>query len=520
MKTMPVGSSSARLGNAVKVGILVVLAIGAAWFLYAQVEERAGARRSYQVYAIFEDAQGLVEKSRVEIAGISVGYIERISLVRAETGEPRARIDLDIKEEVKLYSGTGPNHEGGATIQKRMTSLLGEFALVITPGTPIPGTEIPDGGRIPHVLGEGSLFSVINQMGDVLGDVGVIARELKRVAEQLARTFGTEEGGDQMRQALTDLAETAAGVNRIVAENSMLINRTLRNVDQITAEGAPEIRHILENTRLVTEQVRTLVESQSGNVGGAIGDLRETVMSLNRAAGTLERTLTHAENIARSVEEGRGTVGRLLGDEGLIDEVEGVAEGINDFVGGINRLQTIVGLRSEYNLLANTFKSYVELRLQPREDKYYVLQVIDDPRGDTEFSSTVYTNRGGPADEPASWRQDRVTTTDAFRFSFQFARRVGPFTGRFGIMESTGGIGADLNLMGDQLELRNDLFAFGENVYPRYRANLAFEIVKRIWVLGGVDDVLNEGRRDYHLGAQLRFNDQDLKAILPFTPTP
>lgn len=506
--------------NAVKVGLLVLLAAVGAYFMYQAVEERASGQEEYRVSAIFTDAQGLVEKSRVQIAGINVGYIDAISLQTNDAGLSLARVDIRIQDGVALYRGTGPNAANGATIQKRMTSLLGEFALVITPGTGTPDNRIPDGGRIPHVLGEGSLFGVINQVGDVLGDVGVIARELKAVAEQLSRTFGTQEGGDQMRQALTDLAQTAAGINRLVEENSILINRTLENVQGITAEGAPEIRHILENTRAITDSVRTIVDSNAEGVNTSIGEFRMAIASLNRAAETLDRTLGHAENVATAIDEGEGTIGRLVHDDVLIDEVQGVAEGVGDLIGGIQRLQTIVGLRSEYNILANTFKSYVELRLQPREDKYYLIQVVDDPRGDTEFSSTVYTNRGGPADQPATWRQDRVVTSDAFRFSFQFARRIGPFTGRFGIMESTGGVGGDVNLLGDSLEMRTDLFAFGENVFPRLRSSLAFEIIKRVWVLGGVDDILNEGRRDYHFGAQLRFNDQDLKSILPFTPAP
>jgi phospholipid/cholesterol/gamma-HCH transport system substrate-binding protein len=37
-------------------------------------------------------------------------------------------------------------------------------------------------------------------------------------------------------------------------------------------------------------------------------------------------------------------------------------------------------------------------------------------------------------------------------------------------------------------------------------------------LLGGVDDILSTSRRDYFVGAQLRFNDEDLKTILPFMP--
>jgi len=39
-----------------------------------------------------------------------------------------------------------------------------------------------------------------------------------------------------------------------------------------------------------------------------------------------------------------------------------------------------------------------------------------------------------------------------------------------------------------------------------------------VWVAIGADDLFNADRRDYFFGLQLRFNDEDLKSILPFTP--
>src|SRR4029077_18892084 len=97
-------------------------------------------------------------------------------------------------------------------------------------------------------------------------------------------------------------------------------------------------------------------------------------------------------------------------------------------------LQTVVGLRSDYNFLANTIKSYVELRLQPREDKYYDIELINDPRGLTSITQqTVDTTN--PMSAP-HYTTITTTTTDSFRFSLQFAKRLGPFTGRFGIKES------------------------------------------------------------------------------------
>src|SRR5262249_22448521 len=167
----------------------------------------------------------------------------------------------------------------------------------------------------------------------------------------------------------------------------------------------------------------------------------------------------------------------------LINAVQGVAEGVNAYVGSLTRLQTIVGLRSDYNFLANTIKSYVELRLQPREDKYYLIELINDPRGKTSFTQQDVDTTDPRA--PAHYRTITTTTTDAFRSSIMFARRLGPSTGRFGIKESPGGIGLDVPLLQNRFEIVNDLFGFGEEIQPRSRVSIGYEFIHRLWLLGG-----------------------------------
>jgi phospholipid/cholesterol/gamma-HCH transport system substrate-binding protein len=216
------------------------------------------------------------------------------------------------------------------------------------------------------------------------------------------------------------------------------------------------------------------------------------------------------------LDRGEGTLGRLSKDDHLINQVEGVTDDISDFVGGLSRIQTVVTLRTDYQFLSSTVKSYVELRIQPREDKYYLIEVVNDPRGATHFEQvdvdTTNTN------DPPHYREVRTVTTNSLRFSLQFAQTFGPFTGRFGIKESTGGVGLDTLLLDNRFEIRQDLYGFGEVVLPRWRVSLGYEFVNRIWLLGGVDDILSSARRDYFVGAQLRFNDEDLKSILPFVP--
>ncbi len=481
----------AKVSQAAKIGIFVVVTAGAGYLVYSTIHKATGSGGGYVVHAYLNDATGLAKHSRVTIAGIPVGSIEDI---RLENG--KARIDVRVNGDVKLHHT--------ARLGVKSASLLGENVVVLTEGVGEPDKK--DGDEI-------EVMPDAVSVEDIKGQVARIAELVEKVAQQLANSIGTEQGGQNIKAILQNLADATEAVNLTIRENREVVRETLQNIDRITQRGGPELQQILVNIRTITEDVKQMTAAQGG-AGGQSGELRQTIERVNRAAKSLESALGHIDNVAGRVDRGEGTIGRLTKDEALINEVQGVAEGVNDYVDSLRRLQAIVGLRSDYNFLANTIKSYVELRLQPREDKYYLIELINDPRGLTSFTQTDVDTTN--PNEPAHYRTVTTTTTSSFRFSLQFARRLGPFTGRFGIKESTGGIGLDTHLLSNRFEIAQDLFGFGEEIKPRYRIWLGYEFIHRLWLIGGVDHVFLPNRRDYFLGLQLRFTDDDLKTILPF----
>ena len=87
-----------------KVGLLVIVGLGAFVWMVGRVEEGIGDDAAgYQVYAMFDDASGLTEKSRVTIAGIDVGELSKIELegVRAKEAELISSPD----NEFRFHSG-------------------------------------------------------------------------------------------------------------------------------------------------------------------------------------------------------------------------------------------------------------------------------------------------------------------------------------------------------------------------------------------------------------------------------
>jgi phospholipid/cholesterol/gamma-HCH transport system substrate-binding protein len=436
---------------------MVVLGLIVTFAVYRYVDERSSTDAGYGVYAYFDDVQGLVAKSRVLVAGIPVGYISSIRL-----DGTRARVDLRIEGGLPLYED--------ARVTMRSLSLLGERVLVIAPGTPgLP--VIPDG-------------------------VNDIAQSVKKITAQMERAFGTEEAGDRMQSALRNLSDA------------------LENIKEVTDEAGPRIVRIMENVELATDDLSEIIHKRKGDIDRGVAEVDDTIASIHRAADQLNAVLEDVKEVTGRTARGEGTIGRLTQDEALIDEVEGVAEGLNNFVGGLNRLRTIVELKSEYYALSNAFKTYFSIYLQPREGRYFLVQVIDDPRGSISVSESIIRQSPPPLFYPNEYWRTEITRSNRLRFSAEFGKTISFATFRFGIIESSGGLGLDIKVIKDRLEINTDIFEFGRRIYPRLRIRAGFEIIRRFWLLAGIDDVITGGR-DYFFGLQLRFDDEDLKPLIP-----
>lgn len=483
-----------NLKNAILVGALTSAAIVAFYIAFMFLSEEYSERDTYMLWAYFNDASGLYVASRVNMAGIQIGHVRDI---RLEKG--KARVEVSILKEHKIYDN--------ATISKRTASIMGDAELGITPGTR-DEPQLEDGDRIKRVIEQGGLDEIQKTVSDITLD-------LKQVTETANQVFGSPESAEKLEQILTNLHDITESLDRTLEQNTELVNKTVENIEGISSDARPQIREILENVKSVTEDIKGLVDEQEGEVGETVTDLKGSLKTLNSAIEKLDRTMTNIEKASDDIAEEKGTLGKLISDEDIAEDVAETVEGASGLVGSVTRLQTIVGLRSEYNFFANSLKTYVSVMIQPKEDKYYLIEVVDDPRGKRTVEVTDITSTH--PDDPHYWHETRETTKRAFTFSFMFARKISFVTLRFGIKESTGGLGADFHFFKNALTIETDLYDFSSNIYPRLKVAAALRFLRKIYIVGGVDDVLNR-ERDYFIGAQLRFNDEDLKAVLLFAP--
>lgn len=498
-----------------KVGLVVLGSIVAFAMMYSIVNtELDTGEGTYQVHAIFDDVTGLALKSKIQLAGIRVGEVSNIELV----GD-RAKVTLELQRRVELKLGEdreGRKYVNGATVSKKQASLLGDYYLEITPGyvgPPIePGQQIMN---VPKPVGPDEIFERFDE----------IASDVKKVTESLANTFGSAEGQAALKNILTRLEEISTALATFLQNNDGRLDRIVENAEGITSDvrgmtrdARSDLSDILENARRITRRVEFLVDNSSGDVQDSLASLKTTLERLSVTLDEFNYALQNVGEITDKINEGEGTLGVLVNDPAIATETEEVLRGVGDFVGRIVELRTIVELRSEYLFRQSALKNYVSVRLQPTEDKYYLIELVDDTRGSTQLIQE--TRQSTDSSESPVVREDKVITTDDFKFSVLIAKRWGFFTGRFGLIESSGGLGGDLHFLDDNLEIKVDLFDFGEDVNPRLRTAIAYTFFQYIYFIGGTDDVLNDETRDFYFGLALRFNDEDLVTILSAAPAP
>lgn len=489
-----------------KVGFVVILSVIAAIWMFAQVGQNLSSDQdSLRVYAILDDVSGLVAKSRVSIAGINVGQLDEVELV---DGRARVWIRIAKRSDFQLRSD--------ATVHKRQASLLGEYYLEITPG--YLGTPLEDGDQITTVSTDVSPAELLNDLKKISQDVVEITQSVKRVVGS--------DGGEQKLVAIIDeFRSTASTIEKMVSRNAEKFDVIVDNVVSTSNSARvfsddfrDDARIILEDTKAITGNVRDIIGTHSGSVEEGFEGMKGAIARLQSSLKKLEDTLDSTKSIGKKIDEGDGTLGQLVNDGRLARNLNELLEESNQVIRQVTRLQTVVGMSSDVYADRGSFRNAMELRLQPRPDKYYALELVDDPRGRTRLTETV-TNSSSSLTDPVV-REQRSVTEDRFRLSLQFAKRFSFLTGRLGIIENSGGVGFDMHLFRDDLEISSDIFAFQDNTKPRVRLRSRFSLFSNIYMTAGIDEVANKELTDYFFGLGLRFNDEDLRTILITTGAP
>ena len=508
------------------VGVVLLTAIlSLTWFVLGTSKDRFGASSTYILYADFDDASGIRYKTRLQLNGIDIGRIDGIHHVRDDQGHYRARITLRVHRDYAIYAD--------AVLRKAAESLLGDYRLDLDPGSPDQPRLAP-GGNIRNVESLSDLEEIQSQLRKV-------ATNVNQVTESFSHVLAGPEGEGSLKQILANVERSMQAIERTTQAFSNLVahnDRVVSNLIGDIAAFSSALKTYVEpggDVKVMTENLAQLsarLEKMANSVGALVdsskegeerqADLKQTVASIHESAD-------HIQNITRKIDEGEGTLGRVINDAALVNKAESTLDDVGNLLGGLARLQLEVELRTQYEVpfarnddLEASVKNILGLRVIPRPDKYYLFEAISDPRGYSKRQTIGITENGATT----KWERNEIEF-NKLKFSAQFAKRYYFLTLRFGIIENTGGFGANLYALNDLVELRLDSFDFNRynpdnnrSINPRFRTTLMAGVENHLRIQVGIDDPFNHGLRTWFVGGILRFTDYDLKSIIGSFPFP
>ena len=527
-----------KLSVEAKVGVVVVIGVILLGYMSMKVGKISFSdSQGYRIEVLFDTATGLAPDVTVEKAGVEIG---RVQDIRLHDGKAlvtlRIRPGIEIKKDAKAVM--------------RTRGILGDKYVEIMAGT-ASAPVITAGERLVKTVPATDMDTLMNIMGEV-------ARDIKQLTGALSNVLGGSEGEASIRSIVENLREVVTTLNQTVQRNSEDFDRIVANLasfsDSLRSVGdasQEDIREIIASVRRVSgtmdslvadlEEITRKINSGEGSIGrlineeDTIDDLNETLAalkeitgSINRGEGTLGRllredgtidslntTLASLDDITNKINSGQGTIGRLVNDEETVDTLNTTLSQLNTYLEKQDTFRTYLDYRGEYLFNAEALKSYVSLRIQPREDKYYLLQVIDDPEGKETVTDTT-TDVNGSVIETREVKVEQ----DVLKFSAQVAKRYYDFVLRGGLLESTGGFGFDYYFLDDRLRLSFEAFDFSMNRNPHLKSYIDFTPFSHLYITTGYDNFINEDSRSFFIGGGINFSDEDVKTLVTSIPLP
>ncbi len=415
---------------------------------------------------IMDDASGILEKTPIKVAGINAGRIRSIEL----EGN-KALITFEVLEKIKVTPE--------ARLKVKSVGLLGDKYIDMDLGTN-QGNRLQEGALIPNESG-GGFDALAKDASDVL-------KEVKDIALTIKEALRDEQGNNVVKQIVSNINDMSASLKRITTGNEQKIDDIVDDVSRITQQLAFETDRYQKDSLM----------SDLGKIGPILDKADATVSDL--------------KIIIADVKEGKGTVGKLLRDDAVVDQVSQTLSSVNRLVNRINNVEADIGMSSGVNTRIGS-ETRFDLDLYPAPERFFRLGIVTNEFGpEIERESETYTSVNGGEEVKV---RTRKINKSAFKFNFQIGRRIQRYGLRAGLIESTGGVGLDYFFPDWGVRTGLEVFDYQKDAGPNVR--LLFEV--KIWNvlfarLAGEDLISKDGSQSATASLGLRFSDQDLAALI------
>lgn len=336
----------------VKVGALVLLAL-ATLVGFVLILGDFSFNRGFVVYVDFDNAAGLKPGAPVRLAGIPAGSVKSVQFMGGDLDESLGR-PVYVRATLRIDEAMRDSVRNDAEFTITTQGVLGEPYVEITSvdrtATPVDTGQVFRGQDPPRmdmllssayegIEGIGELVDRLNRRGenpiridDFINNIADLAgniderviensEEIDSIIANIDLIVGEIEGERERIPTIMANVETATGefdtlgrsLNRAVGDGNA-IRRTISNVESITATAEREAEPMLVSIREAAQSAQRILGENEEQIATTI-DNAETI-----SADIADASDDVREIVAR-IERGEGSIGRLLADEEIFEDV-------------------------------------------------------------------------------------------------------------------------------------------------------------------------------------------------------
>jgi len=273
------------------IAALAILLFGVTW-----LKQISLAHKITTWHVAFSQAGGIAEGAEVQVNGIHKGEVRSLGLL----GDG-VIIDLSLMSEIHLTDRS--------RVGIRDVGLVGDKVVYVTLGP--EGRPLNPRDTIPGFYDKG--------MADMMADLGGAVNHVSKIAEDLQTVTATAHGNGDIAVAVRNFREVSEELRKLVSDNRTSLRATLANFND--ASGTAK--------RLTTDREAELKK--------ALDDLGQTAESMNRLSGRLDSLRASLQAVSTRVERGDGTLGKLVNDDKVYNELQSSLTNLNLLIADIKK---------------------------------------------------------------------------------------------------------------------------------------------------------------------------------------
>ena len=273
-----------KITREIKVAVLVILSIVLFYWGFVFLKGRNLFDNSNKLYAVYDNVAGLVVSAPVTINGLNIGKVNSIEMLP----DGKMKVELVItNEQIQIAKSSIAQIMDSGLIGGREIAIINNFS---------DKNYTESGDTLQTSAKLGLTAELANQIGPVKDKVEILLENANKLIESLNATLDAttqqklKSAIASLEVTMAEFSQTSKSINGILAENKSKLNTTLSNF-----------------------------EKTSGNLNAMSSSLEKA--DLGATVKKLEATLTSVNGMMANLEQGKGSMGKLLSDDAMYNNL-------------------------------------------------------------------------------------------------------------------------------------------------------------------------------------------------------